>query len=245
VSRHKHGDRNRSLTVYEAEDGWVCFKCHVGCTRAEILTALGLHWRDLRIPAIREWTPPAPVVARFKAGGPCVKSKRGALVAIYRYTDERGELLAEKIRYEGKVFSWRRPHAGGWVYTVPKDYRPLYRLHEVVKFKTVFLVEGEKDADRMALICKGKAAATTAPDGAKSWRPELASWFKGKLVYVIPDTDEPGRKYGQRAAKDILLFAQKVFIIYLPEGKDVSEYLDKHPPADLRKLIKQAAVRVS
>src|ERR1035437_556179 len=50
VSRmHQHGDRNRSLSVWESEDGWVCLKCFAGCTRAEILAAMGLQVRDLAL----------------------------------------------------------------------------------------------------------------------------------------------------------------------------------------------------
>ena len=46
---HQHGDRNRSLSVWESRDGWVCFKCFAGCTRAEILAAMGLQIRDLAL----------------------------------------------------------------------------------------------------------------------------------------------------------------------------------------------------
>ncbi len=50
VSRmHKHGDRTRSLSVWESKDGWVCFRCFAGCTRAEILAAMGLQVRDLAL----------------------------------------------------------------------------------------------------------------------------------------------------------------------------------------------------
>ena len=46
---HSHGDRNRSLSVREAKDGWVTLKCFTGCTRDEILSAMGLHIRDLAL----------------------------------------------------------------------------------------------------------------------------------------------------------------------------------------------------
>ena len=49
VPRHQHGDRNRSLSVWESEDGWVCLKCFCGCTRDEILAAMGLKIRDLAV----------------------------------------------------------------------------------------------------------------------------------------------------------------------------------------------------
>ncbi|MHB1952164.1 MAG: hypothetical protein ACYCOU_00325 [Sulfobacillus sp.] len=46
---HKHGDRNRSLSVWESDDGWVRFKCYAGCSRDDILTAMGLKVRDLAV----------------------------------------------------------------------------------------------------------------------------------------------------------------------------------------------------
>ena len=46
---HKHADRNRSLSVRESKDGWVMLKCFAGCTRDEILAAMGLKIRDLAI----------------------------------------------------------------------------------------------------------------------------------------------------------------------------------------------------
>ena len=50
VSRlHAHGDRSRSLSVWESPDGWVCLKCFAGCTRDEILAAMGLKIRDLAV----------------------------------------------------------------------------------------------------------------------------------------------------------------------------------------------------
>jgi hypothetical protein len=45
---HAHGDRNRSLSVGE-KNGWVTLKCFTGCTRDEILAAMGLKLRDLAL----------------------------------------------------------------------------------------------------------------------------------------------------------------------------------------------------
>jgi len=53
---HSHGDRNRSLSVWESDDGWVRLKCFTGCSRDEILVALGLKVRDL---ALNEFKPNA------------------------------------------------------------------------------------------------------------------------------------------------------------------------------------------
>ena len=55
---HAHGDRNKSLSVWESEDGWVRLKCFTGCSREEILGAMGLSIRDLALNEFKrnpEW----------------------------------------------------------------------------------------------------------------------------------------------------------------------------------------------
>ena len=54
---HSRGDRNRSLSVREI-DGWVRLKCFTGCSREEILGAMGLSIRDLALNEFKrnpEW----------------------------------------------------------------------------------------------------------------------------------------------------------------------------------------------
>jgi hypothetical protein len=54
---HAHGDRSRSLSVREI-GGWVRIKCFSGCTRGEILGAMGLSVRDLSLTEFkpnRQW----------------------------------------------------------------------------------------------------------------------------------------------------------------------------------------------
>jgi hypothetical protein len=57
TSLHAHADRNRSLSVWDSKD-WVRLKCFTGCSRDEILAALGLSIRDLALNEFRsnpEW----------------------------------------------------------------------------------------------------------------------------------------------------------------------------------------------
>ena len=37
------------MSVWESEDGWCCLKCFAGCSRDDILSAMGLRVRDLAI----------------------------------------------------------------------------------------------------------------------------------------------------------------------------------------------------
>lgn len=44
---HKHGDRDKSLSVFPGDNSWVGVNCFAGCTRNDVLAAAGLRIRDL------------------------------------------------------------------------------------------------------------------------------------------------------------------------------------------------------
>jgi 5S rRNA maturation endonuclease (ribonuclease M5) len=117
----------------------------------------------------------------------------GRQVAWYDYTDEQGALLFQTVRYRPKAFRQRRPNGtGGWTWTVKGVRKVLYHLPAVIAAPTVFVCEGEKDAD--ALTGLG-VTATTNPLGAGKWRDEFSDVLRGKQVYVIPDGDARGRQH--------------------------------------------------
>jgi hypothetical protein len=76
------------------------------------------------------------------------------IVAKYDYTDTAGVLLYQVLRLEPKGFRQRRPDGnGGWIWELDERRVP-YRWPELLKFPdaTVFVTEGEKDADRVAAL---------------------------------------------------------------------------------------------
>ena len=82
------------------------------------------------------------------------------IVAKYDYTDAAGVLLYQVLRLEPKGFRQRRPDGnGGWIWELD-ERRVLYRWPELLKYPdgTVFICEGEKDADRVAAL--GHCATT-------------------------------------------------------------------------------------
>jgi hypothetical protein len=85
--------------------------------------------------------------------------RRRRLVISYVYRDEVARPLARKNRWEPKWFSWERADGtGGWVGgkgCIKGVRRVLYRLPEVKAAPadvTIFVVEGEKDADNGATL---------------------------------------------------------------------------------------------
>jgi len=69
---------------------------------------------------------------------------------IYDYVDEEGTLLFKTVRTPKKRFHQRRPDGNnGWIFDLNNTPSVIYRLPEVLEASQVFIVEGEKDADRL------------------------------------------------------------------------------------------------
>jgi hypothetical protein len=158
---------------------------------------------------------------------------QGRVVAAYRYTDANGALQYEVLRYEPKTFRQRRPDgAGGWIPNLDGICRVPYRLQELLRYPdaTVFVCEGEKDADRIALL--GQCATTVA---SGKWTDDCVKALAGRDVMILEDNDEAGRKKAAEAAAMLYGVATTVRVARLPglgEGGDVSDWLDGGHNAD-------------
>jgi hypothetical protein len=196
-----HDDRRASLSIASDDDGTVLVKCHAGCGTAAILSAVGLTLKDL-FPS--------------RSG-----TSRMNIVAEYNYTDADGKLLFQVVRLDPKDFRQRRPDAngkGGWIWNLKGVPRVLYRLPEVRKAvadgQTIYLCEGEKDADRLAKI---GLTATTNPGGAGKWCKDYSEVLRGANVVVLPDNDEPGQAHAAKVARKLRAKATSVRIVNLPD----------------------------
>ena len=167
------------------------------------------------------------------------------VVATYRYVGDDGALLYEVQRLEPKAFRQRRPiEGGGFVYTLG-DVKPvLYRLPQLLGFPeaTVFVVEGEKDADRLG---EEDLVATTI-SGSSIWTPELAEPLRGHDVIVLADNDTPGIEKAELAATVLHGIAASVRLVLLPglpDKGDVSNWLDAgHGREDLERVCLAAPI---
>lgn len=224
-----HEDRHPSLSVSDGADGKILVHCHTGCNQLDVID--GLKARGLWPEA-----QPTPQLRVHRNGTapdlyPVPERRTGAReVAAYDYRDETGTVLYQAVRFENpKTFRQRRVLEDGttsWgldgVRLVP------YRLPELLAADpalTVFVVEGEKDADRLASL---GLVATTGAMGAGKWRPEYAEALAGRHVVVIPDNDRPGREHADAAIASLLGTAASVRLMPLPvpEKGDVSDWLD-------------------
>jgi len=164
---------------------------------------------------------------------------------IYDYRDESEQLLYQVVRYKPKDFRQRRPDGkDGWIWNLDGVRRVPYRLPELLqssKQDWVFIAEGEKDADRLYEM---GFVATTCPMGAGKWLDEFNRYFEGRLVVIIPDNDEPGKKHAEKIANSLYGIAGEIRIVELPglpDKGDISDWLDAgHDKAELIRLIDQS-----
>lgn len=131
---------------------------------------------------------------------------------------------------------------GGWITSAMPEPRPLYRLPEIIDASEVWICEGEKAAD--AAVSLG-LQATTSAGGSKAADKSDWSTLNGKRLYIVPDNDEPGRKYSDEVCR--LIFEQttvdEIHIANLskdwpeiPSGGDVFDWQEQFDSADAETL---------
>lgn len=151
----------------------------------------------------------------------------------YDYRDERGKLLYQVVRKIPKDFRQRKPDgSGGWIWSIGDVRRVLYRLPQLLKApidQPIYIVEGEKDADRLA---SAKLIATCNPQGAGKWHyvDECARQaLHGKHLVIVADADEAGREHARSVAEWALSVAASIRMLELYKDdskRDTSDWLD-------------------
>lgn len=222
-----HEDKKASLSIASGKDGRILLKCHAGCNVKDICEKMNISEKDL-FPEEQKTNSP--------------------VVATYDYKDESGKLLAQKLRRADKSFIWRRPTPNGWKYNRQGVTPTLYHTEEIKGSETIYLVEGEKDADNLKKL---KIVAVSPPDGAGSkWKNSFTKALKGKNVIIISDNDEPGRKFANETAITLTGEAASVKLLdltqiwdELPEHGDTTDILEHFGSSDGFKAIKELAVK--
>jgi len=201
-----HDDHRNSLSIKMADNGKILMNCFAGCETDKICADIELDMSVL-FPA--------------KTNRPAKRRE----IATYDYTDEFGNLLFQKVRYEPKDFRCRVPDGDGqWAYKLNNTRRVLYNLSRIIADSVIFVCEGEKDCD---LLARHGFAATCNYDGAGKWNSDYNRYFKDKVVYILPDNDPPGRKHAThiyQQIKDIATGCRIVQLPGLPDKGDVSDF---------------------
>jgi len=199
-----HEDQKPSLSITEGADGRVLLKCFADCSFDDVCTALRIDSRSL-----------GPTNAAFRS------APEKSEVATYDYLDENRNLLFQVVRYDPKSFTQRRPNGkGDWAWNLKGVRRVLYRLPELLAADpetTVFIVEGEKDAGKLAGL---GLLATTNAAGVSKWRDEYSETLRGRHVCIVPDNDKPGHNHAEKVATSLQGIAASVRILLLPSLPD-------------------------
>ncbi|MEU4345363.1 hypothetical protein AB0H00_29620 [Nocardia sp. NPDC023852] len=191
----------------------------------------------------REHSNVIPFQARRDRLGKVTGPRREA--AIYSYTDERGNPLGEVVRVHiphehgvEKQFRQRKCDAGGrWS---GGGFAPvLYRLPDVREAvadgETIWLVEGEKDADRAH---GAGLTATCNAMGAGSFRPEHAQQLRGAArVVIVADKDAPGYRHAARVAQMLTGRVGELLVVEAATGKDLSDHIDAGHGVELDEFV--------
>ena len=152
------------------------------------------------------------------------------IVKKYDYHNADGELHMQVCRFMPKDFRPRRPDPNNpakFIWSVKGIDVVPYRLREMAASDYVVIVEGEKDADRLAEI---GIVATTNPMGAGNWQAELQPYFKGKHVYIIPDNDQAGHDRTPKIVENLHPVADQIRVCNIcrdmPAKSDMSDWLN-------------------
>lgn len=214
-----HDDKTPSLSISEAADGKILVHCFSGCETQEICASLGIKISDLFPQRIN--------------------GNQGNSHQSYDYLDEAGNTLFSKVRIEPgfngkkKSFYWKRIDENGEIIKNLTGCRKiLYRLPEVIKGicmeKQIFLVEGEKDVDKLA---EYGLIATTAPESLK-WCEEFTKVLENADVVVLYDMDKTGIERRDLLLQKLQGKVKRLRVIDPPgleyqeaHGKDITDWL--------------------
>jgi len=163
------------------------------------------------------------------------RTKTGERKHIYKNAD--GSIFGKKtiVSYSDGTkepyWSLLDPKTGNYINGLNGQKAPLYNADILYSNpdEPVYITEGEKDAETIARF---EGIATTIPNGAgfSQWIPLYSEGLQGRDIIILTDNDEPGRKYGDKVAKNVLSIAKSVKVIpataiwsNCPEKGDISD----------------------
>jgi putative DNA primase/helicase len=140
--------------------------------------------------------------------------------AIYPYFEADGRLSYVKVRFidkqNDKTFrQYALSSNGGWT-SRNKARKPpiLYRLNTLATAEEIFIVNGEKAADRGA--AELGIVTTCSPDGEGKWCADYTRPLAGKRIRIVVDRDEKGEAHGRIVSEALAGHVAEIKIIRLP-----------------------------
>lgn len=164
--------------------------------------------------------------------GGLVHPQLGLPIAVYYYQRISGEAAFAVCRFEPKNFRPAHLAANGrWAWNLHDCPALLYHLPDVedalAKGETIWIVDGEKDADALS----DYGATATCCARAQGWTSELAEQLIGaRRVRIVADNDAgPGIQQALQVRETLLavtgLGSNDIEIVRALEGKDAYDHL--------------------
>lgn len=225
-----HKEKTGSLMVYPETNSWKCYGCNKGGDVIALLAEFdGIDCAEYLRRQNQFSNGVKPVVStKIKDETKLNGSTR--LVATYVYHDANGNPVFKALRYFPKTFRQWRMHDGEWVAGMDGVERVPYRLPAIRKSKTVWIVEGEKDAETMEAL---GYVATTNVGGAGNWLESYNEHIAGKDVIICSDNDKAGIDRTQTIIKMAGHAVKSMRLVLIPSPhKDITEFVDSIPDDD-------------
>ncbi|EKU74604.1 AAA family ATPase [Sphingobium yanoikuyae] len=166
------------------------------------------------------------------------------VTGTFEYVDEDGTVLYRTQRREKagerKKFAAERLNGTEWAGGIKGIRRVLYRLPDILAARAdepVYLVEGERKADKLA---SWGLIGTAVAFGSNGWLSSYADALAGRAVIILPDNDDVGRTFAEKAAADLQGAGCSVRVIDLPGLPPKGDIMDWTGSADdLRALVEK------
>ncbi|MBV8781097.1 MAG: AAA family ATPase [Phycisphaerae bacterium] len=151
----------------------------------------------------------------------------GTLANVWTYPADVMRVARFDLADGSKQFRPVHAVANGWAIGDPVGKLPLYLGDDLPASGPIYIVEGEKcvDAARSIDLPAVTSAHGSSSAGKADWTPLV-----GRDVTVLPDNDEPGRKYARDVAARLAKLnpparTKIVALPDLPAGGDIADYI--------------------
>ena len=206
-----------ALSTYEDDTKWKCQSCGVGGDIINLFYMVN-HLEDT--PENFKYATKTLSEIFHISSNPVKETHQiGSRTHIYYNTD--GSIFGKKVittMANGKKHPcWYLydPETKSYIKGLQGLKAPLYNAHILhnMNEETVFITEGEKDADTVSNM--DGIPATTIPNGAgfTQWLDLYNDGLQGKDIIILTDNDDAGRNYGLKVAQNVLNIAKSVKII--------------------------------
>jgi len=163
--------------------------------------------------------------------------------ARYDYHNADSTVAYTQVKFENpKSFRPQMPD-GSWGLTCP---RVLYNMPQILEYgghTRLFIVEGEKDADRM----KVEGFLATTSGSSSSWKQtDTTLLLQVYDIVIVPDCDEAGKLYADAVGESQYRNHHNMKVLDLggSDGYDMSDWLDDNRASELDALVWNASVWV-